>query len=109
MKKLVFTIVVLLGFTFTTIAQDNSKKALKKTETVVKKVGKEGKTVITKTKKTTVVLKKDGTLDKRYKNTTASGVVLKKDGTPDKRYKNNTVKKVVLKKDGTPDRRYKND
>lgn len=32
-----------------------------------------------------------------------SGVVLKKDGTPDKRYKQNKR----LKKDGTPDKRYK--
>jgi methionine-rich copper-binding protein CopC len=33
----------------------------------------------------------------------AAGVVLKKDGTPDKRYKAS----VKLKKDGTPDMRYK--
>ena len=40
------------------------------------------------------------------KNTTpANGVVLKKDGTPDKRYKN--APKGPLKKDGTPDMRYK--
>ena len=32
-----------------------------------------------------------------------SGVMLKKDGTPDKRYKANQH----LKKDGTPDKRYK--
>ena len=44
--------------------------------------------MITKTVETTVVLKKDGTPDKRYKNTTVKKVVLKKDGTPDKRYKN---------------------
>lgn len=39
--------------------------------------------------------------------TTAAGVVLKKDGTPDKRYK--AVGKAVgpTKKDGTPDMRYK--
>jgi hypothetical protein len=34
----------------------------------------------------------------------ANGVVLKKDGTPDKRYKQSTG---PLKKDGTPDKRYK--
>jgi len=38
--------------------------------------------------KSTVVLKKDGTPDKRYKNSTAAGP-LKKDGTPDMRYKEN--------------------
>ena len=35
--------------------------------------------------------------------TEGNGVVLKADGTPDKRYKN----AVPLKKDGTPDKRYK--
>lgn len=39
------------------------------------------------------------------KVTPSSGVVLKKDGTPDKRYKN--APKGQLKKDGTPDMRYK--
>jgi hypothetical protein len=40
--------------------------------------------------------------DKKAKDTK---VVLKKDGTPDKRYKE--AKEVVLKKDGTPDKRFK--
>lgn len=35
------------------------------------------------------------------------GVVLKKDGTPDKRYSKTAVKDVPLKKDGTPDQRFK--
>jgi len=39
-----------------------------------------------------VVLKKDGTPDKRYKSTTAAGP-LKKDGTPDMRYKSNKTEK----------------
>lgn len=37
--------------------------------------------------------------------TASNGVVLKKDGTPDKRYKNAPA--GPLKKDGTPDKRYK--
>ncbi len=38
----------------------------------------------------------------------AKPVVLKKDGTPDKRFKNNETKPAgPLKKDGTPDMRYK--
>lgn len=36
----------------------------------------------------------------------AAGVVLKKDGTPDKRYKKAPAA-VPLKKDGTPDKRFK--
>ncbi len=87
MKKVFIAIIALLGFTFTTSAQVDAKKVVKKTETVVKKVEKDGKTVITKAKETKVVLKKDGTPDKRFKNATKK-VVLKKDGTPDKRYKN---------------------
>jgi len=39
--------------------------------------------------------------------TDANGVVLKKDGTPDKRYKQNKTAAGPLKKDGTPDKRYK--
>jgi hypothetical protein len=34
-------------------------------------------------------------------------VVLKKDGTPDKRFKNSTSTAGPIKKDGTPDMRYK--
>lgn len=39
--------------------------------------------------------------------TDANGVVLKKDGTPDKRYKNAPAAAGPLKKDGTPDKRFK--
>lgn len=35
------------------------------------------------------------------------GVMLKKDGTPDKRYKATEVTTTKLKKDGTADKRYK--
>ncbi len=43
----------------------------------------------------------------KQKSATKSDVVLKKDGTPDKRYKNSTPTAGPLKKDGTPDMRYK--
>jgi hypothetical protein len=88
MKKISIVIVAFLGFVFTSFAQQNPKKTIKKTEKIAKVVKKEGKAVVTKTVETKVVLKKDGTPDKRYKNTTVKKVVLKKDGTPDKRYKN---------------------
>lgn len=79
MRKIFLAVLAVLGFTLTASAQEVTKKEVKKTETkIVKKDDGNG------AKKTTVVLKKDGTPDKRYKKTTT---VLKKDGTPDKRYK----------------------
>jgi len=80
MKKLILALVAILGFTFSVAAQDGAKKDAKKAET-------------------SKAVKKDTKTD--------SKVVLKKDGTPDKRYKENKDSKVVLKKDGTPDKRYK--
>ena len=77
MRKLILAAIAVLGFAFTTQAQDS--KTVKKTET-----------------KTQVVLKKDGTPDQRYKTTKT--VVTKKDGTPDMRYKENkTVTKTKTK------------
>jgi len=87
MRKLILTWIALLGFTIAVSAQD-TKTTKKEVKTTTK-----------------VVTKKDGTPDKRYKQTTKTEVVLKKDGTPDKRYKE-SKKEVVLKKDGTPDKRY---
>ena len=37
----------------------------------------------------------------------SNGIVLKKDGTPDKRYKSTPATTGPVKKDGTPDKRYK--
>ena len=81
MRKIFLAVIAVLGFTFTASAQE-VKKTIKKTEKTVEAGKKEVKT----TEK--VVLKKDGTPDKRYKNAKKT-VVLKKDGTPDKRYKEN--------------------
>lgn len=54
------------------------------------------------TTKTAVHTKKDGTLDKRYKENKTSTTVAgptKKDGTPDMRYKaNKTIQKTTVKK-----------
>ena len=85
MKKVVLAVIAVLGFALTGFAQEGAKKAVKKTETTVKEVKKEVKATDAKAKEAKVVLKKDGTPDKRYKE--AKEVVLKKDGTPDKRYK----------------------
>ena len=61
-------------------------KVVPVTKTVVKT-----KTVVTAKPATTspVVLKKDGTPDKRYSNASKSAGPTKKDGTPDMRYKKN--------------------
>ena len=72
MKKIIFALIALFGFAITSSAQQSAQK---KTEKVTKEV----------TTTTKAVLKKDGTVDKRYKEVKKE-VVLKKDGTPDKRY-----------------------
>lgn len=84
MKKLIFAAIAILGFAFSSPAQEKAK-TVKKTQTETKIVKKDGK--VTKKTEEKVVLKKDGTPDKRYK--TSKTTVLKKDGTPDKRYKEN--------------------
>jgi Flp pilus assembly protein TadB len=78
MKKVFLAVLAILGFAFTTSAQQGTPKKAQKTE----------KTVVVKTTETKTVLKKDGTPDKRYKQNEKTKVVLKKDGTPDKRYNN---------------------
>jgi hypothetical protein len=73
MKKLIFALIAIVGFAFASFAQQETKKKVTTTKEVKK----------TDTK---VVLKKDGTPDKRYKENKTTKVILKKDGTPDKRY-----------------------
>ena len=73
MKKLIFALIAIVGFAFASPAQQETKKKVTTTKEVKK----------TDTK---VVLKKDGTPDKRYKENKTTKVILKKDGTPDKRY-----------------------
>lgn len=72
MRKLMFALVALLGFTLSVHAQDKSKKAAVKPATETK-----------------APLKKDGTPDKRFKENKKPKGPLKKDGTPDKRFKEN--------------------
>ena len=81
MKKLFFAFVAVLFFNVVTIAQTLKPAPAKTTENKTK-------VATTKTITSPVVLKKDGTPDKRY-NSTVTKVPLKKDGTPDKRYKEN--------------------
>ncbi len=82
MKKLLFALLTGLLLNASAIAQTTKPAPAKATEIKAKVVPTKSATT------TAVVLKKDGTPDKRY-NTTAAKVPLKKDGTPDKRYKEN--------------------
>ena len=111
MKKLLMALVLFVGFSVIGYAQPVTKSA-KKTDNKTKvvsatkpaataKVAKMPKTVA-KTTASTAAKPAD-----EKKKSAASNVVLKKDGTPDKRYKNNAAA-GPLKKDGTPDMRYKN-
>ena len=85
MRKLILLCMVFV-FTSTVFAQTTAeKKAKAKTEAKVKQTKKKTIKTEKKVKETkTTKLKKDGTVDKRYKADTK--VRLKKDGTPDKRY-----------------------
>jgi hypothetical protein len=77
MKKLFYAFLALMMMQTASFAQTAPKKASHaKTATA---------------KPDAVVLKKDGTPDKRYKKSAAAGP-MKKDGTPDKRYKANKPK-----------------
>jgi energy-converting hydrogenase Eha subunit F len=78
MRKLILAVIALLGFTLSTSAQQAPKK--------VDKAKTEAKKPEAKKEETKVVLKKDGTPDKRFKENKETKVVLKKDGTPDKRF-----------------------
>ncbi len=101
MKKILLSAVMIAGFagfSFAQTTKSTTSSAVKPaaTKTPVKPAGTTRVSPATAVPKATaskpvaagVVLKKDGTPDKRYKNAPAS-VPLKKDGTPDKRFKAN--------------------
>ncbi|WP_162126379.1 hypothetical protein [Flavobacterium phycosphaerae] len=74
MRKLMLAVMALIGFTLSATAQQTPKKAAAaKTEAKAP-------------------LKKDGTPDKRFKESKTPKGPLKKDGTPDKRFKENKKK-----------------
>ena len=108
MKKILITAAAFLMFTTVTMAQAVKKIEVKTSESKMKIVPRKPmatakvvpvikttaptKTVVTikptVIRTTTVVVKKDGTPDKRYKAPKSNGPV-KKDGTLDMRYKKN--------------------
>ena len=110
MKKLFLAAVMMIGFAGISFAQTAkpattdkaaSKKEVKKPATTsaakpaatatpaTKPAAKTAPATAAKPASKEVVLKKDGTPDKRYKNTPKASGPTKKDGTPDKRYKEN--------------------
>lgn len=84
MKKLFFLILAIVSLQVASFAQTKpaAKPAAPKTEHHKAVKDSAG-----------VVMKKDGTPDKRYKKSAAADTVhVKKDGTPDKRFKENKKK-----------------
>lgn len=91
MKKLLFVFTLLTGlasFSFAQTPAAPAKPATTKTSTAKPAAAKPA-TAKPATASNGVVLKKDGTPDKRYKSAPATSGPVKKDGTPDKRYKAN--------------------
>jgi hypothetical protein len=100
MKKLMICLVAAFAFTLTSNAQA-SQKTTTTTTTPTGTVKKSTHVVDNKNK--TMVQRKTQVKSTDGNATTQSKVVYKKDGTVDRRYKNSKT----LKKDGTPDKRYK--
>lgn len=99
MKKILLSAIAVLAFSLGSYAQDTKTKVEKKTVQKVEKAEKKTTNAANKVVKEEKVTK----VEEKKLSVDANGNVLKKDGTIDKRYN----KKVNLKKDGTPDRRYK--
>lgn len=95
MKKLILALVMITGVTSVSMAQ-TTKPAAAKPAAAATTAKPAAAATTAKPAATSTAAK-----------TTANGVVLKKDGTPDKRYKNAPAASGPLKKDGTPDMRYK--
>ncbi len=116
MKKLILGAVLATVFAGSSIAQQAATptKEVKKTVTTKAEQAKPAKpnavadqTVIKKKEARTLVISKPA-VTPAVAAAPAPAVVLKKDGTPDKRFKNAAAtEKGPLKKDGTADMRYK--
>jgi hypothetical protein len=113
MKKIIFAVSIFLGVISASKAQSikqtptaSATKTVLKQKPVTKVDSKKAKVVADKkvTQTKTELTQKTQEVKKAIPaKSTSSNVVLKKDGTPDKRYK----QAEHLKKDGTPDKRYK--
>jgi hypothetical protein len=111
MKKLLMVLILFIGFNLSGMAQTVTtpeKKLQSKNKvapTAMKSIPDKTAKVSKATTKAPAPAATKPAMDQK-KSATKSAVVLKKDGTPDKRYKNSTAT-GPLKKDGTPDMRYK--
>ncbi|MEP7110684.1 MAG: hypothetical protein ABI760_22010 [Ferruginibacter sp.] len=117
MKKLILGAAMMIGFISFSNAQKVVAPAKETTKSAAKKVtltkpvtpvAATPQPVIKKSAVTNPVAVKPTVKPAAATPATNPGVVLKKDGTPDKRYSSATTKvKGPLKKDGTPDKRFK--
>lgn len=108
MKNLLIAFILIFGFSVLGIAQDAkpAKKEQTKKEQPKTKAAPAAKAAApAKAEKAAKAEKKPEAA--KAKAAGEKPVVLKKDGTPDKRFKNSDAKAGPLKKDGTPDLRYK--
>lgn len=105
MKKLLLACAMMVGFAGISFAQTTASKSTKPApaKSEAKKPATDAKT--TAPAKTATPAAKATNPAAAEKVTDKNGTVLKKDGTPDKRYKESKAKHV--KKDGTPDKRFK--
>ena len=105
MKKILIGLIVLISFGATGIAQVT--KSVKKTEDKMKVVPQAKPTTPAKVVQLPKSLSKTHPAEKSKTTVVANPVILKNDGTPDKRYKVNNTPTRPVKKDGTRDMRYK--
>ena len=107
MKKILTAAAVFLLISTATFAQAVKKTVAKAPENKMKVVAaKPAAAPIAKVVPITKTVAKTKNVV-TAKPATSSPVVLKKDGTPDKRYSNASKSAGPTKKDGTPDMRYK--
>ena len=107
MKKILTAAFVFLSINTAIMAQAVKKTVVKAPENKMKVVAaKPAAVAMAKVVPVTKTVVKTKTVV-TAKPTTTSTVVVKKDGTPDKRYNNAPKSAGPVKKDGTPDMRYK--
>ena len=108
MKNVLIALITLVGFNITAKAQALPapvKKAERNMKVVKADKPKTSATVVPMQRSSIGAPVREKPVSV-VKSTTTTVVVLKKDGTPDKRF-NNKSKMKPLKKDGTPDKRFK--
>lgn len=106
MKKVLIVLTALIAFCTTGISQAVTTPG-KKTDNKIKVVFPAKPTTSAKVVQMPKILSKTPDPQKAKTVEPTTSVVLKKDGEPDNRYKNIHFNNGPVKKDGTPDMRYK--